>query len=102
MKQSNKSDEDAPKKIDAVLKEIVTQKSLKKGWTALQVVTAWNKAMGEHIVQYTREIKFNKGTLYVGLNSAPLKMELNFCKDKIIRLVNNQLEVPLVEKIVFH
>lgn len=102
MKQPNKNDDNAPQKIDAVLKEIFTQKSLKKGWTEVQVVSAWYEAMGEHIRQYTREIKFNKGTLYVGMDSAPLKMELNYGKEKIVRLVNSQLEIPLVEKIIFH
>lgn len=91
-----------PKKLNKVLEEIVTQKQLKKGLTSVKVSEAWGKVMGEHIQQYTQSVRFHNGILYVAINSAPLKMELTYGKEKMIKLINEHLENPLIEKIIFH
>lgn len=99
---SKTGDRFEPKKVNKILDEIVAQKQLKKGLTQVKIVEAWNQAMGKNIEKYTQSVSFESGVLYVAVSSAPLKMELTYEKEKIVHLLNNHLENPLITKIVFH
>ena len=48
--------------------------------------------MGPTILNYTSQIDFYKNTLYVTLSSAVLKQELVLGKQKIIDLLNKELQ----------
>ena len=99
---SKSEDRFEPKKMNKVLAEIVTQKQLKKGLNKVKVFEAWESVMGINIQKYTQSISFERGVLYVAINSAPLKMELTYEKEKIILRINTFLETPLIERIIFH
>ena len=53
-----------------------------KGLNEVKVKLAWEKTVGKHVMQYTTDIKLRGKTLYVHLNSAPLREELNYGKEK--------------------
>jgi hypothetical protein len=45
----------------------------------------WKTTMGASVSQYTQEVNFRGSTLFVNLNSAPLREELSYGKEKILR-----------------
>tara|TARA_B100000941_G_scaffold285963_1_gene258763 strand:+ start:631 stop:933 length:303 start_codon:yes stop_codon:yes gene_type:complete len=90
-----------PQSIGEILDEIVRSKALKTGLTNAKINQIWFKLMGKNISKYTYKIIFKNKTLTIYLTSAPLREELTFGKDKIIKLINEETGTKLIEKIIF-
>ena len=90
-----------PQTIGEILDEIVRSKALKTGLTNAKINQIWFKLMGKNISKYTYKIIFKNKTLTIYLSSAPLREELTFGKDKIIKLINEETGIKLIEKIIF-
>ena len=90
-----------PKTIGRILDDIVSSKALKKGLTNEKVNQLWSKLMGENIDRYTDKIIVKNKTVTIYLSCAPLREELTYGKDKIIKLINEETDVKLIEKIIF-
>ena len=61
----------------------------------------WPSLMGENIDRYTEKIIVRNKTLIVSLSSAPLREELTYGKEKIVKMINKELGKKLIEKIIF-
>tara|TARA_B100001093_G_C26818369_1_gene1010761 strand:+ start:1174 stop:1476 length:303 start_codon:yes stop_codon:yes gene_type:complete len=90
-----------PQTIGEVLNDIVGSKALKTGLTNAKVVQLWSKLMGENIERYTDKIIVKNKTLTIYLSSAPLREELTYGKEKIIKMINEETGVKVIEKIIF-
>ncbi|WP_339611731.1 DUF721 domain-containing protein [uncultured Planktosalinus sp.] len=86
--------------ISEVLKEFVNNNKLDKGLEQIQAAEAWNKLMGPAIKKYTTAVKLNRGKLFVQLNSSVLREELSYGKQKIIKLMNEELGDELIKEII--
>ena len=95
----NSKEKYQPKQIESVLKDILAQKPLKKGIQKIRICNAWGETMGDHIASYTNEVRFSRKTLYVKLHSAPLKMELSFKLDSLVKRINDHLGGEFIKKI---
>lgn len=65
------------------------------------VSTKWESLVGLSVANRTEKIYFKDKTMFVILNSAPLKHQLNLSKTKIIALVNNEMNQNIIEDVVF-
>tara|TARA_A200000113_G_scaffold223007_1_gene237700 strand:+ start:1546 stop:1848 length:303 start_codon:yes stop_codon:yes gene_type:complete len=90
-----------PQSLRKVLDDITQSKALKAGIANAKVNELWSQLMGENINRYTEKIILKNKVLTISLNSAPLREELTYGKEKIIRMMNEELGVALVEKIIF-
>ena len=45
--------------------------------TNVRVRNAWKDVMGDNVFKYTTQIRFSRKTLFVGIKSAALGMELS-------------------------
>ena len=97
---SNKKRSFEPQSISEVLEELIDQKNIKQGITKVRVEQAWKTTMGVSVSQYTQEVKFRGSTLFVNLNSAPLREELSYGKEKILRHLNETLGAEIISKLV--
>ncbi len=86
--------------IGDVLKEFVQSNKLDKGLKQVQVVDAWNGLMGPAIEKYTTNVKLSREKLYVELSSSVLREELSYGKQKIIKLMNEELGEEIIKEIV--
>ncbi len=86
--------------IGDILKEIIQQNKLQPGMDQVSVKDAWNNLMGNGVNSYTRNVVLKNGTLYVELTSAVLREELAYGKDKIIRMINEELRRDVVKDVV--
>tara|TARA_R100001480_G_scaffold51433_1_gene64710 strand:- start:430 stop:726 length:297 start_codon:yes stop_codon:yes gene_type:complete len=86
--------------IGDVLKEFIETNKLDKGLDKVEVKETWHKVMGTAISNYTTNILLDRDTLYVELSSSVLREELSYGKEKIIRLVNEELGKQLIKKLV--
>lgn len=86
--------------IGDVLKQFITQNKLEAGMDVVNVRDAWKNLMGNGVNNYTTEIQLKGSTLYVALSSAVLREELSYGKDKIIKMINEELRKELVTNLV--
>ena len=86
--------------IGDVLKQFITQNKLEAGIDVINVRDAWKNLMGNGVNNYTTEIQLKGSTLYVALSSAVLREELSYGKDKIIKMINEELRKDLITTLV--
>jgi len=86
--------------IGDVLKQFITQNKLEAGMDVVNVRDAWKNLMGNGVNNYTTEIQLKGSTLYVALSSAVLREELSYGKEKIIKMINEELRKDLVTNLV--
>lgn len=86
--------------IGDVLKQIISSNKLQPGMDQVSVADAWKSLMGNGVNTYTRNIVLKGATLYVELTSSVLREELSYGKDKIVRMINEELGREVVREVV--
>lgn len=86
--------------ISDVLKVFIQGNKLEAGIDKLNVKEAWINLLGPGIANYTLDVVLRNHTLYVALSSAVLREELSYGKDKIIKMINEELRKEVVKDIV--
>jgi len=89
-----------PQLLGKVLSEIVESKALSRGITNEKMNGLWNQLLGDNISQFTDKVELRNETLYVSLSSAPLREELSYGKEKIMRMLNEEMGKETIKKIV--
>ena len=72
---------------------------LEEGYYAAAVVTHWEKLMGPAIARRTESIKIKNGVLIVKIESAALRQELSYAKDKIATQINKELGLRIIKSV---
>ena len=91
-----------PVSVKNVIDKILLNKKLNHGLLELRIKDAWKNVMGKNINTFTTNITLNKQIIFVKLSSAPLKNELVYRADTIIKLLNNELGQERIKEIKFH
>lgn len=86
--------------ISDVLKEFIQVNKLQPGMDKIDVRDAWINLMGTGVNNYTREIMLKNNTLYVELTSAVLREELSYGREKIVKMINEELGREVVKEVV--
>ncbi|MGG7034554.1 MAG: DUF721 domain-containing protein [Flavobacterium sp.] len=86
--------------IGDILKVIIQQNRLQTGIDEVTVKDAWISLMGNGVNSYTRNVVLKGSTLYVELTSAVLREELSYGKDKIVKMINEELRRDVVKEVV--
>lgn len=87
-------------KIDEVLKDLVGGYKHKSKLYKNKLSTTWEELMGTTIAKYTSRIAVRKKTLFITIDSAPLKQELSFSREKIKKVMNEKLGENYIEEVV--
>ncbi len=86
--------------ISDVLKQFIVVNKLENGMDKIDVEQAWKNLMGNGVNSYTQEVVLKGSTLYVKLTSAVLREELSYGKDKIIKMINEELRKDVITAVV--
>lgn len=86
--------------VGDVLREIIQSHHLQGGIDDVMVRNAWKSLMGNGVNTYTRSLTLKGSVLHVELTSSVLREELSYGKDKIIRLLNDELGREVVSSVV--
>ncbi len=86
--------------IGDVLKQFIQKNKLEKGLDAVDVKQAWINLMGAGVNSYTKEVTLKNGVLYVWLTSAVLREELLYGKQKIIKMMNEEVGKTVVNDLI--
>ena len=87
--------------ISEVLQQFIQVNKLEAGMDKIDVVQAWKNLMGNGVNSYTQEVVLKGSTLYVKLTSAVLREELSYGKQKIIKMINEELRKDVITTVIF-
>ncbi len=82
------------------MKQFLRTSKLKGDIQALQIEEVWEKLMGKTISRYTESIKIFHHTLIITTSVAPLKQELVYQKENIIKRVNEALGEGVIREVM--
>ena len=88
------------KPIKNIIENFVEQKIISDGIFNVKVQKAWENAVEKKILDYTKEIYVKGEVLYIKVSNPILKQEILYSKQKVINLINEELEKDLIKKIV--
>ena len=86
--------------IGDALREYMNKSRFKPRMMELRIQENWEQLMGKTISRYTESIQLIDSKLIITTNVAPLKQELNYAKEKIIKLVNEMLGEIAVREVI--
>ena len=65
-----------------------------------KVIDGWEMIMGKMIAKYTRQISIYDKKLFLQIDSAPLKQELFYSREKIIKMMNEEAGEEVIKEVV--
>jgi hypothetical protein len=86
--------------IEDVLKLIIRENRLEEGIDNIDARNAWINLLGPGIANYTLDVVLKREVLYVALSSPILREELSYGKQKIIRMINEDLGKEVIKDLV--
>jgi len=86
--------------IGEALKQFLKHSRLNGYMQAIQIEQVWEQIMGKTIAKYTEDIKIHGNKLYITTTVAPLRNELLFQKENIIKQVNEALGEKVIKEVV--
>lgn len=86
--------------ISDLMKTVIKENNLTKGMRQMNVKEVWEKLMGNGVVSYTDSVQLQNKTLIVKLKSSVLREELSYGKEKIIKMLNEELGEELITKLM--
>lgn len=88
------------KGISELLQLFRTENNLDQGLNEFDVYEAWKAVLGPGITSYTLDIAFKRTTLYVKLSSSIVRDELSYGREKIVKMLNEELKRELITDLV--
>jgi len=86
--------------LKEVLQEMLEFYKLRSKLNQTKIKNLWASNMGTVVNNYTTDIKLRRKKLYVNISSAPLRQELSYGKEKIIKMFNEALGGEYIEDVV--
>ena len=77
--------------IGEVIKELLKNYDITSKFNEAHVITSWDKLMGPSVTKYTVKIEVEKRILFVKLSNAALKQELTYAREKIKKMLNDEV-----------
>ena len=77
--------------VGEVIKELLKNYDITSKFNEAHVITSWDKLMGPSVTKYTVKIEVEKGILFVKLSNAALKQELSYARQKIKKMLNDEV-----------
>ena len=87
--------------VGEAMRELLDTYKLTARYEQTQLIQSWDRLMGPPVARRTDKLFIKDRKLYVKLNSAPLKQELNLSKSKILALFLREFGEVIVVDVVF-
>ena len=88
------------KPLKDTIKEILKSYQLEDKIMAVRIKGCWEKLMGKSIMTHTTEIYIKSRKLHVKFDSAALKEELSYSREKVVKMVNEELGDNIIDEII--
>ena len=81
--------------------DMLSKFQLEEKFDEQQLIHSWAQIMGKPIADRTENLFIKEKKLYVKLNSAPLRQELNLSKSKVLELFHKEFGHSIVDEVIF-
>lgn len=88
-------------KLGEVIKEIIAEFHLGKKLNEARVIGSWEKIVGDMIARHTVQLRIVNQILFVEVDSAALRNELTYAREKIRKKLNKIAGEELLKEVVF-
>ncbi len=78
-------------KLKDLIPKMLQENHLQTGMDQIAVREAWVQVMGPGVANYTEQVLLKDQVLLVKLRSSALRQELEYGKDKILKMMNEYL-----------
>ncbi len=86
--------------LKEALREMVERYRLKSGLSQTRVEQLWGELMGETVRRHTIDVLVRHKKLFIRLDSAPLREELAIGREKIRKLINEELGEDYLREVI--
>ena len=83
-----------------ILKQMVKALKLENNLDRVSIENAWEKVMGQSIAKQTKGLTLRDGVLTVNIESSALRMELHYGREKIKKILNDELHKDAVKDVI--
>ena len=82
-----------------LIPKMLQENKLEKGMHQIRVQEVWAEVMGNGVANYTESVNLQNGTLLVRLTSSALREELEYGKEKMVKMLNEAMKGSLIKKV---
>jgi predicted nucleic acid-binding Zn ribbon protein len=87
--------------LKEVLAEMLEAYKLRGRMDELKLMTSWGKIMGPMVQKRTLDLSIRNKVLYIRLESAALREELSYSREKLIERLNEEVGANVITQVVF-
>ena len=87
--------------IKEVIMDLLKAYRIENKVLGVRLINSWEKVTGKIISKHTTNLYVKQKTLFVYLDSAALRNELSYAKEKIIKALNKEVGVEVITDIKF-
>ncbi len=88
------------KSLKDVLSELMKTYRLRKGNNEWVIKEAWPRLFGEMINRHTVQLRLSGRRLYIKVDSSPLRHELMMGREKIRKMLNEEIGDNFLEEVI--
>ncbi|WP_299014248.1 DUF721 domain-containing protein [uncultured Polaribacter sp.] len=86
--------------VKDLMQLFIQENNLSKGMQKIKIEETWQKMMGPGVATHTTSVKLQNKTLIVQLTSSVLREELSYGKEKIIKMMNEEIGEEIIAKLM--
>jgi predicted nucleic acid-binding Zn ribbon protein len=88
--------------LKAAIEEFLDSYRLNDKLNETKVIQAWEKVVGEMVARNTSQLHIRKKVLFVKVNSAALRNELLYARQKLVQALNKEAGADVIDEIVLN
>jgi len=82
------------------IKLLLKNYQLDQKYAEYKAIHSWEENMGPLIARHTKKLYIKDNKLFIHVDSAALRHELSMAKEKIMKLINDEAGVNLVNEVI--
>lgn len=82
------------------ISEFLNRHNLGPKLDEVKLINAWERVVGKMIARHTNDLRIQKGSLFVYLDSDALRNELSYTKTLLIRRLNEAVGKEVIKDVV--
>jgi predicted nucleic acid-binding Zn ribbon protein len=87
--------------LGEVIKQLISDFKLDKKLSEARVIDSWEKIVGTMIAKHTVQLRIVNRILYVEVDSAAMRNELSYAREKIRKKLNKIAGEEMLKEVVF-
>jgi hypothetical protein len=87
-------------RINVMLNDFMNQEKISDGIFNVKINEAWKKSVGKNVYKYTKCVNLKDNILYIEVDNPILKQEILYSKQKIIDMLNEEINEKIINKII--